>query len=96
MAGGDARFLDRWTRGPDGGGQRLSSPRDQPDRTGAAGRGREDRLLHGLFAVNPATGAPVPVFVADYVLLGYGTGAVMAVPAADARDFEFATRSVCT
>lgn len=44
----------------------------------------------GAMAMNPATGAPVPVWVADYVLMGYGTGAIMAVPAHDQRDFEFA------
>jgi len=44
----------------------------------------------GSFCVNPFTGAPVPVYVADYVLADYGTGAIMAVPAEDARDFEFA------
>jgi leucyl-tRNA synthetase len=44
----------------------------------------------GLFAINPATGARIPVWTADYVLMGYGTGAIMAVPAHDERDFEFA------
>lgn len=47
-------------------------------------------VFTGAFATNPATGAPVPVWVADYVLAGYGTGAVMAVPGHDARDFAFA------
>ncbi|MFJ7236023.1 leucine--tRNA ligase [Streptomyces olivaceus] len=44
----------------------------------------------GAYATNPVNGEQVPVFVADYVLMGYGTGAIMAVPAGDQRDFEFA------
>lgn len=44
----------------------------------------------GIYATNPATGEPVPVWTADYVLMGYGTGAIMAVPAHDDRDFDFA------
>lgn len=44
----------------------------------------------GAYAVHPFTGEPVPVWIADYVLAGYGTGAVMAVPAGDQRDFDFA------
>jgi leucyl-tRNA synthetase len=49
-------------------------------------------VFTGGYAVNPMTGEPVPVFIADYVLMGYGTGAIMAVPAHDERDFEFARR----
>jgi len=49
-------------------------------------------VFTGGFAVNPATGKPVPVWIADYVLMEYGTGAIMAVPGHDERDFEFATR----
>ncbi|PRQ11071.1 leucine--tRNA ligase [Corynebacterium sp. 13CS0277] len=44
----------------------------------------------GVYATNPVNGAQVPVFVADYVLTGYGTGAIMAVPAHDSRDYDFA------
>jgi len=47
-------------------------------------------VFTGSFATNPATGAPIPVFIADYVLMGYGTGAIMAVPGQDERDWEFA------
>ena len=45
----------------------------------------------GSYAVNPVSGEEVPIFIADYVLTGYGTGAIMAVPAHDERDYEFAT-----
>jgi len=44
----------------------------------------------GVYATNPVNGARIPVFIADYVLTGYGTGAIMAVPAHDSRDYEFA------
>ncbi|QUR65709.1 leucine--tRNA ligase [Mycobacterium spongiae] len=44
----------------------------------------------GSYAINPANGEPVPIFIADYVLAGYGTGAVMAVPGHDQRDWDFA------
>ncbi|QYK48007.1 MAG: leucine--tRNA ligase [Phycisphaeraceae bacterium] len=47
-------------------------------------------VFSGIMAVNPATGKEIPVWIADYVLMGYGHGAIMAVPAHDERDFEFA------
>jgi len=65
----------------------------------AASRSERDRqvdskhksgMFTGAFATNPVNGDALPVFIADYVLMGYGTGAIMAVPAHDQRDFEFA------
>jgi leucyl-tRNA synthetase len=65
----------------------------------AAGRSEIDRqaeakdktgVFVGSFATNPVTGTPIPVFIADYVLMGYGTGAIMAVPGQDQRDWDFA------
>jgi leucyl-tRNA synthetase len=47
-------------------------------------------VFTGRFAINPINGKQIPIWVADYVLMGYGTGAIMAVPAHDTRDFEFA------
>ncbi|HRI80798.1 MAG TPA: leucine--tRNA ligase [Opitutaceae bacterium] len=47
-------------------------------------------VFTGTHAINPATGAQIPIWIADYVLASYGTGAIMAVPAHDERDFEFA------
>ncbi|HBB03544.1 TPA: hypothetical protein DCZ39_01380 [Patescibacteria group bacterium] len=55
----------------------------QKDKTG---------VFCGAYAINPFNGQKVPVFVADYVLANYGTGVVMAVPAHDERDFEFAKK----
>ncbi|MEU1041126.1 leucine--tRNA ligase [Streptomyces sp. NPDC005551] len=47
-------------------------------------------VFTGVYATNPVSGERIPVFIADYVLMGYGTGAIMAVPAHDSRDFAFA------
>jgi len=52
----------------------------------------KDGVFTGRSAVNPATGEQVPIWIADYVLMEYGTGAIMAVPGHDERDFEFAQR----
>src|SRR5207302_10352770 len=52
----------------------------------------KDGVFTGRYVTNPATGAASPIWVADYVLMEYGSGAIMAVPAHDDRDFEFAER----
>jgi leucyl-tRNA synthetase len=49
-------------------------------------------VFTGAYAINPVSGEKIPIWIADYVLASYGTGAIMAVPAHDARDFEFATK----
>jgi leucyl-tRNA synthetase len=61
----------------------LARQADDRDKTG---------VFTGSFAVNPVNGDLIPVFIADYVLMGYGTGAIMAVPGQDERDWEFAER----
>ena len=47
-------------------------------------------VFTGAYAINPVNGEKIPIWIADYVLASYGTGAIMAVPAHDTRDFEFA------
>jgi len=54
--------------------------------------GEKTGVFTGAFAINPVNGARVPIYVAEYVLMGYGTGAIMAVPGQDQRDWDFATR----
>ncbi|MPZ28601.1 MAG: leucine--tRNA ligase, partial [Micromonosporaceae bacterium] len=87
---------DAWTGG-------YPTPREAVAgyRKATAGRTETERqaesrektgVFVGGFATNPANGAQIPVFVADYVLAGYGTGAIMAVPGQDERDWEFAER----
>ena len=49
-------------------------------------------VLDGVRAVNPVNGKEIPIFVSDYVLMSYGTGAIMAVPGHDTRDWEFAKK----
>jgi len=83
-----------WTGGADTPGAAVADYLRQ-----ASGRSELERqadvrektgVFVGRFAVNPVNGAEIPIFIADYVLTGYGTGAIMAVPAQDERDWEFA------
>ncbi|TDD66888.1 leucine--tRNA ligase [Jiangella aurantiaca] len=65
---------------------------DAERQAGSSGGRDKTGVFTGSFAVNPVNGERIPVFVADYVLMGYGTGAIMAVPGQDERDWEFAER----
>ena len=60
------------------------------ERTQLVDKKKTGKKLEGLCGINPITGKKVPIFVADYVMMGYGTGAIMAVPAHDQRDYDFA------
>lgn len=68
----------------------------QSSRLDEVARGAADKEKTGVFtggyAVNPVNAARIPIWIADYVMMGYGTGAIMAVPAHDQRDFEFAQK----
>lgn len=83
-----------WTGGHATPAQAVAAYRARAAATSEADRTDEGRAKTGVFTgfygVNPVNGALVPVFVADYVLMGYGTGAIMAVPSGDQRDWDFA------
>ncbi len=69
----------------------VTKQKDEKDRLDAT-KEKTGVKLEGITATNPASGEGIPVYIADYVLAGYGTGAIMAVPAHDQRDFDFATK----
>ncbi|WP_166980666.1 leucine--tRNA ligase [Rhodocaloribacter litoris] len=83
-----------WTGGAATPKEAVEAYRRQAEAKSDVERQIESREKTGVFtgawAVNPATGRRIPVFIADYVLMGYGTGAIMAVPGQDERDWEFA------
>ncbi|MFG3355100.1 leucine--tRNA ligase [Streptomyces sp. NPDC048001] len=83
-----------WTGGAATPAEAVAAYRKQAQTKSDVERQTEHKDKTGVFsgahAVNPVTGQRIPVFVADYVLMGYGTGAIMAVPGQDERDWEFA------
>ena len=85
---------DAWTGGAPTPQEAVTAYRRAASRKSDVERQTEGKDKTGVFtggwAVNPVNGARIPVFVADYVLMGYGTGAIMAVPAQDERDWDFA------
>jgi len=72
--------------------QYLLETRKRTERERMAEVKKVTGVFTGSYAINPFTGNEIPIWVADYVLAGYGTGAIMAVPAHDSRDFKFARR----
>ncbi|MBL9030461.1 MAG: leucine--tRNA ligase [Phycisphaerae bacterium] len=73
-------------------GRYVAAARARADVDRMADAKEKTGVFSGLHALNPATGTPIPVWIADYVLMGYGHGAIMAVPAHDERDLAFAER----
>jgi leucyl-tRNA synthetase len=70
----------------------VASSITQTEREQAAAGGEKRGIDTGIFAVNPVNGEKVPVWIANYILMEYGTGAIMGVPAHDQRDFDFARK----
>ncbi|MCO6436626.1 MAG: leucine--tRNA ligase [Phycisphaerae bacterium] len=70
----------------------VARARNRSDLERTAESKEKTGVFTGGYAINPVNGWKIPVWVADYVLMGYGTGAIMAVPAGDTRDFEFAKK----
>jgi leucyl-tRNA synthetase len=72
--------------------KKQAAKKDELTRTSQDNQEKTGVRLEGVYATNPATGKQIAVFIADYVLKGYGTGAIMAVPAHDERDYAFAAK----
>ena len=70
----------------------INEAKTKSDRDRTALDKEKSGVFSGFYAINPINGEKLPVWIADYVLMGYGTGAIMAVPAHDTRDFEFAKK----
>src|SRR5688500_12337895 len=70
----------------------IARLRGQDRRARQAGQVEKEGVFTGRYAVNPFSGERIPIWVGNFVLMGYGTGAIMAVPAHDSRDFEFARK----
>jgi len=68
----------------------VSAAQNKSERQRISDIREKSGVFTGAYAINPATDTPIPIWVADYVLMGYGTGAIMAVPGHDARDHDFA------
>jgi leucyl-tRNA synthetase len=68
----------------------AAARRSERDRQAEAAEGQKTGVFTGAYAMNPANGQRIPVWISDYVLMGYGTGAIMAVPGHDERDHAFA------
>ena len=89
-------LIDRWKDKLNNYGEVLdyrtaASKKSELERTDLA-KDKTGVRLDGVMAINPVSGAKIPIFVSDYVLAGYGTGAIMAVPAHDERDWDFARK----
>ncbi|MDQ2649636.1 MAG: leucine--tRNA ligase [Actinomycetota bacterium] len=85
---------ERWTGGQATPAEAVAAYRRQVELKSDMDRQADDRektgVFTGAFATNPVNGSSIPMFIADYVLMGYGTGAIMAVPGQDQRDWDFA------
>lgn len=86
---------DEWKGGYSTPTQAVAEYRKKDERTSAKERNQgsteKSGIFTGLYATNPVTGMKLPIFTADYVLSDYGTGAIMAVPGGDQRDYDFAS-----